>query len=110
MFDQGASSFQSETYQNTPNMSLMFTMYSQTFGNGAFMIQPPGPGEVGQGFPSVPYLPLEALIYQQQASNPTASPVNTIAGSNVGEQRIAGTTTASDSTGTARYSQGFTTS
>lgn len=104
MFDD--NEFQSQTYQNSPNMSLMFTMYSTTFGNGSFAIQPPGPGEVGVGFPTVPYMPLEAIIYQQQASNPLSAPVNTIGGSNTGQQVISSTQTANDDTGTSRLLTG----
>ena len=84
----------------------MFTMYSATFGNGDFMVQPPSMGEVGQGFPTIPYLPLEALIYQQQASNPMSNPVNTVSGSNTGQQVISGTQTANDATGTPRMLTG----
>jgi hypothetical protein len=105
--NQNSSSDSQETYENMPNMSMMFTMYSTTFGNGAFIIQPPSPGEVGQGFPSVPYLPLEAIFYQQQASNPLSSPVNTLSGSNVGEQVIQGQYTSTDGAGTSRYMQGY---
>lgn len=105
----GGTNYENETYQNAANVSLMFTMYTPTFGNGNFMIQPPSPGEVGDGFPSVPYLSLEALIYQQQASNPMASPVMIRSGSNTGQQVIAGQYTMQDSTQTTRYSMGFQT-
>lgn len=105
MFPQ-AQGFQSDVYANTPNLSLMFTMYSSTFGNGDFMIQAPSPGEVGIGFPTIPYLPLEALIYQQQASNPSSAPVNTVSGSNTGQQVISSTQTVNDATGTPRQLTG----
>lgn len=103
---EGASQ-ESELYHNIPNMSLMYTMYTTTFGNGNFMIQPPSKGEIGAGFPSVPYLPQEAIFYQQQASNPAMSPVNIMGGSNTGQQVIAGQYTMQDSTQTSRYQQGF---
>lgn len=102
MFESGSSQFTSDVYQNTPNMSMMFTMFTPTFGNGDFIIQPPNPGELGQGFPTIPYLPLEALIYQQQSSNPNISPVNTMAGSNTGQQVISSTQSTNDQTGTPR--------
>lgn len=105
--DNPNGSYESETYQNTPNQSLMYTMYTPTFGNGSFMIQPPSPGEIGQGFPTIPYLPLEAMIYQQQASNPSISPVNTVSGSNTGQQVISGQYTMKDSTQISRYQMGF---
>lgn len=100
---QGGSSFQNEIYQNIPSMALMFTMYTPMFGNGNFIIQPASPGEVQDGFPTIPYLPLEALIYQQQSSNPFVSPTTTMGGSNTGQQVISSTQTANDSTGTSRY-------
>lgn len=106
MFGEGESD-NNETYQNIPNMSLMFTMYTPTFGNGNFMIQAPSKGEIGAGFPTVPYMPLEAMIYQQQASNPNVSPVNTMSGSNTGQQVISGQYTMQDQTQTSRYQQGF---
>lgn len=102
-----AEGYQSQTFQNVPNESLMFTMYSTTFGNGGFAIQPPGPGEVGDGFPSVPYLSLEALMYQQMASNPQTAPYTTMSGSNTGQQVIGGQITQQDNTGTSRFQQGF---
>lgn len=104
---QNGDSGSGDLYQNVPNMSLMFTMYTPTFGNGNFVIQPPSPGEIGQGFPTIPYLPLEAMIYQQQASNPSSSPVNTISGSNTGQQVISGQYTIQDTTNTNRFMQGY---
>jgi hypothetical protein len=89
------------------NMSLMFTMYTPTFGNGAFIIQPASKGEIQDNFPTIPYLSLEALIYQQQASNPQSAPVNTIGGSNTGQQVISSNQTTQDSTGTPRSLNGF---
>src|SRR5580698_2119496 len=103
----GSSNDNAETYANAPNMSLMNIMYTTTFGNGGFVIQPPSPGEVGDGFPSIPYLSQEAVFYQQQASNPLTAPVNTLSGANVGQQVIQGQYTSSDGAGTSRYMQGF---
>lgn len=105
--DNGNSGYQSQTYQNAPNTSLINIMYTTTFGNGSFVIQPPSPGEIGQGFPSLDYLSLEAILYQQQASNPSTSPVNTVSGSNTGEQLISGQYTMQDDTQTSRYMQGY---
>ena len=102
----GGSNFQSDLYANIPSMALMFTMYTPTFGNGNFVIQPINPGALQDGFPTIPYLPLEALIYQQQASNPQSAPMNTLAGSNTGQQVISSTQTANDSTGTPRLLTG----
>lgn len=108
MYPSG-SNFENEIYSNTPNMSLMFTMYSTTFGNMNFMVQPSMPGKVGDGFPTVPYLPLEALIYQQQSSNPVVAPNNVLTGQNIGQQRIGGLSTMDDQFGTNRYMQGYQT-
>lgn len=102
MYESG-SDFQNELYQNTPNMAMMFMMYSPTFGNGSFVIQPASKGVIQEGFPTIPYMPLESLIYQQQASNPQSAPLNTIAGSNTGQQVISSTQTANDSAGQSRY-------
>lgn len=102
-----AQGFQSDTFQNAPNESMAFTMYSSTFGNGSFQIAPPSVGEVGDGYPSVPYLSLEALMYSQMSSNPLSSPYTTMSGSNTGQQVIGGQITQQDNTGTSRYQQGF---
>lgn len=104
---QGGSNYENEISQNAPNQSLMYQMYTPTFGNGAFMIQPPNPGEIADGFPTIPYLSIEALIYQQQASNPMTSPVYLQSGQHIGQQNIAGSLTSQDSLGTSRYSMGF---
>lgn len=106
MFPMSDNGFESEMYQNIPTAALAFTMYTTTFGNGNFVIEPPMKGEINNGFPSVPYLSLEALLYQQQASNPYSAPVNTYSGSNTGQQVISATQTANDSTGTPRYAVG----
>lgn len=105
MFDEG-NSFQNETYQNAPNMALMFAMISPIFGNGSFLIQPASPGEVQAGFSTVPYFPLEAMIYQQQTSMPQQSPTSIVGGSNTGQQVISSSQTANDTTGTPRLLTG----
>jgi hypothetical protein len=104
-----SSSFQSDTYANIPNMSLAFTMYTTTFGNGDFVIQPATPGEVQAGFPTVPYLSLEAVLYTQMSSNPSTSQVNVTGGVASGEHQVGATTTSPDSTGTTRNSVGYST-
>lgn len=99
--------FQSDLFQNAPNESLMFTMYSTTFGNGSFQVMPPGPGEVGNSYPTVPYTSMEGIFYQQMASNPQSAPYTTTSGSNTGQQVIGGQITQQDQNSTSRYSQGF---
>lgn len=86
---------------------MMQNMYNTTFGNGSFEIVPPSKGEVGQGFPTVPYLSIEALFFQQQQSNPQSAPINTLGGSNTGQQVMSGQYTMQDSTQTNRYQMGY---
>lgn len=97
----------SDTEQNTPNASLAYTAFSTVFGNYNFVVQPSTPGKVDTGFPSIPYLSLEALLFSQASSNPAVSPTNVLGGVNVGEQATAGQQTSTDSTGTSRVSDGF---
>jgi hypothetical protein len=92
---------------NAPSAALAYTAFSTVFGNYNFMVTPATPGKVDLGFPSVPYLSLEALLFSQAASNPAVTPTNVISGTNVGEQAIAGQTTARDNTGTTRVTTGF---
>lgn len=101
---------QSDTSVNTPSAALAYTAFSVVFGNYNFEVTPPTPGKVGLGFPSIPYLSLEALLYSQAAANPAVSPTNLISGTNVGEQATTGQQTSRDSTGTTRVSDGFSNS
>lgn len=86
---------------------MMQAMYTPTFGNGNFEIEAPSKGEVGQGFPKVPYLSIESIFYQQMGSNPLTSPINTLSGTNTGQQVIGGQYTMQDNTQTNRYQMGF---
>lgn len=104
---QDASQFQNDTYSNIPNMSLMYMMYTPTFGNMNFFIQPPIPGKVGNGFPSVPYVPLEGLIYMNQAQNQQVMANDILTGTTVGSQSTGGTSTTADISGTPRYMLGY---
>lgn len=106
MFNSGESSFQSEMSQNIPNASMMMLQYSAMFGNMAFMIQPATPGEIQEGFPSVPYLSLESLLYNGQMSNPVVAPTNIQTGSTAGTQNVSGNLTTTDNTGNIRVSIG----
>jgi hypothetical protein len=102
MYPISESGFTSDLYGNIPNMSLAFTMYTTTFGNGSFVVQPPQPGELSDQFPTLPYLSLEALLYTQQASNPVVSPYNISGGATAGQSVIAGSQTANDVSGVPR--------
>lgn len=112
MYPSG-SNFQNDMYQNIPNMSLMFTMYTTTFGNMNFMVQPPQsmipgkPDQVQAGFPSIAYLSLEALLYQGQSSNPQQSPTNIYSGQTAGQQNISGQSTIKDGNGNTVYVAGY---
>jgi hypothetical protein len=92
---------------NAPSAALAYTAFSGIYGNYNFTITPPNPGKIGFGFPTIPYLSLEALLYSQAAANPAVSPTNVLAGVNVGQQSTGGTVTAQDSTGTSRVSTGY---
>jgi hypothetical protein len=100
MYQDG--NYQSQTSENAPNASMMTMAYSATFGNLGFMVQPATPGEIQAGFPTVPYLSLEALLYNQQMSNPVVAPTNINTGSTSGTQNISGTQTVTDNTGNIR--------
>lgn len=102
------SAYENELSQNVASQALAFTMYTTTFGNGSFLIQPATPGEVQAGFPSVPYLSLEALLYQGQQSNPLVRPNNVLTGATAGTQNISGAQTVTDSTGNIRVAIGNT--
>lgn len=103
----GGSNYENEMYANVPNQSMMQTMYTTTFGNMSFVVQPPMPGKTGNGFPSVPYISLEALLYQGQASNPQVSPTNVYTGQTSGTQNIAGQQTIKDGNGNTVYVAGY---
>jgi len=102
MYDSGSSSFSSELTQNIPNASMQNMMYSAAFGNMGFQIMPASPGEVQSGFPSIPYLSLEALLYNGQMSNPAVPTTNILTGATSGTQNISGNMTATDSSGNIR--------
>jgi hypothetical protein len=102
------SNFQNELSQNVASQALSFTMYSTTFGNGSFIVQPASTGEIQHGYPTIPYLSLEALLYQGQASNPIVRPTNVITGATAGTQNISGAQTVTDSTGNIRVAIGNT--
>lgn len=96
-----------ETAQNAPSAALAYTAFSTVFGNYNFMVTPATKGKIDTGFPSIPYLSLEALLFAQAASNPAIAPTNILGGTNVSEQATTGQNTSGDSTGTTRVSDGF---
>lgn len=97
----------SDIATNAPSAALAYTAFSAIFGNYNFMVTPSMPGKIDTGFPSVPYLSLEALLYSQAASNPAVAPTSILSGTNVGQQQTTGQITQSDSTGTTRSFSGY---
>ncbi len=100
MYEQ--SLLNNNLFQNIPNNSLMYSAFTPVFGNMSFGIMPSGKGEVSRGFPSVPYLSLEALAYQAQL---TAN--NLLTGQTQGTQNITGQQTVTDGAGNVRMVSGY---
>lgn len=91
--------------QNAPNLSFTAT---PVFGNMNFNVQTPQTNtDVQPGFPALPYVSLEALIFFQGMSNPMSSPYTLLGGASSGQQVIQSNQTANDATGTARYQIGL---
>ena len=84
----------------------LYEMYTATFGNVNFQIQPSMTGEVSNTFGVVPYVSLESVIYAQQMQA-QVSPTNIVSGQNTGQQNIQGSTTVQDSTGLTRMVMGY---
>lgn len=105
MFGNVGSNIISNASQNDPSIAFAA---NPIIGNMQFNIVAPSTKgvKVEPGYPQIPYVGLEWLIYFAQASNPIANPVFSTGGSNTGEQAVSGQITMSDSAGTTRYSQG----
>lgn len=84
----------------------MVEMYTATFGNMNFAIQPSQTGEVSNTFGIIPYVSLESVIYAQ-ANGAQVSPVNIQSGQNQGQQNIQGSYTIQDSNGLTRMTMGY---
>lgn len=83
-----------------------YEMYTATFGNVNFQIQPSQTGEVSNTFGTVAYVSLESVIYAQQMQA-QVSPTNIVSGQNTGTQNIQGSTTIQDSNGLNRMVMGY---
>lgn len=81
-------------------------MYTATFGNVNFMIQPSMTGEVSNTFGTVPYVSLESVIYAQQNEAQTM-PINIQSGQMQGQQNIQGSFTIQDANGLTRMVMGY---
>lgn len=90
--------------QNTTGAQM--EMYTATFGNMNFAIQPSMTGEVSNSFGTVPYLSLESVIYAQQNEAQTY-PINIQSGNSQGSQVIQGSFTVQDSNGLPRMVMGY---
>jgi hypothetical protein len=106
MYSDGG--FESQISANMPNASMMMLAYSSTFGNINFMIQPSNKGSFQEGFVTIPYLSLEALLYNGQMSNQTVAPRQIQTGSTAGTQNLQGGTTVTDANGNIRVQIGTT--
>jgi hypothetical protein len=84
----------------------LFEMYTATFGNMNFMINPSQTGEVSNTFGIMPYVSLENIVYAQSASAQT-SPTNLLSGQNSGQQNIQGQYTIQDANGLTRMVMGY---
>jgi hypothetical protein len=96
----------SDVQSNLPNASLMYSSFTPIFGNLNFQIAPSMTGEVNFSFGQIPYLSLEALIYQQQMQA-QVSPTNIQSGQNTGQQNIQGQYTVTDNAGNQRMVAGY---
>src|SRR5215469_11181639 len=105
MFDNANSPIISDTMQNDPAVAFGA---NAIIGNTQFqVVAPQAKGtRVQPGFPAIPYVGIEWLLYFSQSSNPNTNPVFTTSGSNTGEQVTSGQITQSDAAGVSRYSQG----
>jgi hypothetical protein len=83
-----------------------YEMYTATFGNVNFAIQPSMTGEVSNTFGTIPYLSLESVIYSQ-ANQAQTSPTNIQSGQNQGQQNIQGSYTIQDGNGLTRMVMGY---
>ena len=92
---------------NAPSAALAYTAFSSVFGNYNFVVTPPNPGKIEYGFPTTPYLSLEALLYVQAASNPIVSPTNVSSGTTTGQQVISGQQTIQDNNNNTIYAAGY---
>lgn len=90
--------------QNTTGAQM--EMYTATFGNVNFAIQPSLTGEVSNTFGTVPYLSLESVIYAQ-ANEAQTSPINIQSGQSQGQQNIQGSYTIQDANGLTRMVMGY---
>lgn len=92
--------------QTTSTNNAGMEMYTATFGNMNFMIEPSMTGEVSNTFGTIPYLSLESVIYAQ-ANNAQIDPGRVMSGQTSGQQNIQGQYTIQDANGLTRMVMGY---
>lgn len=102
--DMGTNQISSEA-QNAPNLSFAA---NPILGNVEFNIEAPNVKgmSVQPGFPQVPYISIESLIFFQNMTNPSVSTYQILPGSSTGQTVVSGQTTMQDAAGITRFSQG----
>jgi hypothetical protein len=98
------NNFSSNTAANTTGGQM--EMYTATFGNMNFTIQPSMTGEVSNTFGIIPYMSVESVIYAQSA-NAQIDPGRVMSGQTAGQQNIQGQYTITDSNGLPRMVMGY---
>lgn len=84
----------------------MYEMYTSTFGNVNFALQPSMTGEVSNTFGTIPYLSLESVIFAQESSA-QIDPGRVLGGQTSGQQNIQGSYTIQDGNGLTRMVMGY---
>lgn len=98
----------SEIAMNMPNNSLMYQSFTPTFGNINFQIMPSQTGEINYSYGQVPYVSLEAMLYQQQMNAPV-QPSSIASGQHTGQHNISGQYTVTGPAGNQQVAIGSAT-
>lgn len=84
------------------NNMMMYQAFNPVLGNINFKLEGSTRGKVQATNPTIPYLSLEALAYQQQIA-----PNQIRTGQTLGTQNVQGQQTVTDSTGNVRILMGY---
>lgn len=90
-------------YSSSGQMEL----YTATFGNVNFMIEPSQTGEVSNTFGTIPYLPIDSVIYSGATGYAQVDPGTIVSGQMSGQQNIQGQYTIQDGNGLTRMVMGY---
>lgn len=96
-------SSQSQTLAQNTGME----MYTATFGNMNFAIQPSMTGEVSNTFGVVPYMSIESIMYSAATGYSQVDPTTIGSGQSQGQTNIQGQYTITDSNGLPRMVMGY---